>query len=186
MSIELTGDRVRLRLPTDEDVPRVVEMRADPEHLRTAGPILPVPPGPAWVRGPWFDRAQDPSDAGLVGLVVTDRDDGRFLGTCGYQVASPVHRVAVLGIGLRRDEIGRGYGTDAVRTLVRFAFEQHGVTSVRLATIANNAAGLRAYAKAGFVPIGRLREHVWRDGRWWDVIEMACPAPDDGGGATPR
>ncbi len=182
MSIDLTGELVRLRRPEPDDVDDILAMRADPDHLRTGTLSLPLAPGPAWVEGPWMERSQRPDDPGLNGFVVTARDDGRFLGTCGYSVDSPVHRVAVLGIGLRTDEQGKGYGTDAVAVLTRFAFEQHGVAVVRLTARAENAGGIRAYEKAGFVTVGRLREEVWRDGAWHDAVEMAVVRPDLGAG----
>ena len=47
--------------------------------------------------------------------------------------------------------------------------------------IAENAGGIRAYEKAGFTVVGRLREEIWRDGRWQDAVEMACVRPDLGG-----
>lgn len=177
MSVELTGELVRLRRPLDEDVADLVAMRSDPEHLRTGTVSLPLPVGPGWWQG-FLASSQDPGDATSVGCVIEARDDGRLLGTCGYTVASPVHRVAVLGVGLLTEERGRGYGTDAVRTLVRFAFEQHGVAVVRLSVMSSNQLGLRAYEKAGFVEIGRRREAVWRDGRWLDDVEMARVNPD--------
>lgn len=181
MSLDLTGELVRLRRPELDDVDDIVAMRADPDHLRTGTLSLPIPPGPDWVLGPWLDRSQRPDDPGLNGFVVAAREDGRFLGTCSYTVDSPVHRVGILGIGLRTDEIGKGYGTDAVRTLTRFAFEQHGLAVMRLTSRAENVGGIRAYEKAGFRVVGRLREEIWRDGGWQDAVEMACVRSDLGG-----
>ena len=48
--------------------------------------------------------------------------------------------------------------------------------SVSLAVYEFNVAGQKAYAKAGFKECGRLREHIWFAGRWWDEIHMDCLA----------
>lgn len=179
MSITLTGELVHLRTPREADNAEFLSMRSDPEHLRTGTPGLPVPPGESFVReGDWTTRAQNPMDAGLVGFVIERLEDGAYLGTTGYTVESAVHRVAIAGIGLRREETGKGYGTDAIRVLSDFAFDQHGIEVVRLTVLDNNPAGIRAYEKAGFEIVGRLREAVWRDGAWLDEVEMARVRPD--------
>ena len=56
---------------------------------------------------------------------------------------------------------GKGYGTDALRVLVRFAFERRNLRRVHLVTLASNAGGLACYRKVGFVEEGRRREHAW-------------------------
>lgn len=176
MSSMFDGETIRLRRITDDDVPEIVAMRADPEHLRTATFSAPTPVSADWARR-LVDASGDPDDP-AVGFTITDRDTGRFLGTIGMGPWSPVHRVGEVGLGLRADEVGQGYGTDAVRTFVRFAFDQLGLVVVRLGYIDNNPAAARAYARAGFDEIGRLREHVWRDAAWHDVVEMARIRPD--------
>lgn len=177
MSIHLTGELVRLRTPERDDIPDFLAMRSDPEHLRRGTPALPYAPGPAGVGTDWTERSQNPNDWALNGFIVAARDDGRFLGTCGYTVESPTHRVGILGIGLRMDETGKGYGTDAVRVLADFAFEQHGLETILLSVLATNERGIRAYEKAGFEINGRLREAVWRDGAWIDQVEMVRVRP---------
>ena len=67
---------------------------------------------------------------------------------------------------------GRGYGTDAVRALVRFGFDQMNLHRVWLQAFAFNPAGLAAYRKAGFVEEGRLREELYQDGGYHDVVVM--------------
>ena len=87
--------------------------------------------------------------------------------------ARPKDRCATLAIGLGREYIGRGYGTDAVRVIVGYGFREMGLHRIELSVAPFNPAGLRAYAKAGFVEEGRRRGAVLHDGRWYDELLMS-------------
>jgi RimJ/RimL family protein N-acetyltransferase len=60
-----------------------------------------------------------------------------------------------------RDHIGAGFGTDAQRALLRFAFNSIGLHRVWLTVYASNARAIRSYEKLGFRREGLMRES-WR------------------------
>ena len=63
--------------------------------------------------------------------------------------------VAELGYGIAEEFRGFGYATEAVETILAWAFDQPGVTSVAAETEAGNAASRRVLEKCGFLPAGR-------------------------------
>lgn len=69
---------------------------------------------------------------------------------------------------------GKGYGTEVTRLILDHAFNVLGLHNIMLKVFGFNAAGQRAYAKAGFREIGRRRECVPRDGKLWDEVFMEC------------
>jgi diamine N-acetyltransferase len=73
---------------------------------------------------------------------------------------------------------GQGYGTEATRLMLDYAFNGLGLHSVMLTVYATNPAGLRAYTKAGFREIGRRRQSYLQGGTLWDTIYMDCLARD--------
>jgi RimJ/RimL family protein N-acetyltransferase len=85
----------------------------------------------------------------------------------------PKDRCATLGIALGREHISRGYGSDAMRTIVDYGFRELGLHRIQLIVAPFNPAGIRAYEKAGFVEEGRHRESVLHDGRWYDEVLMS-------------
>jgi RimJ/RimL family protein N-acetyltransferase len=86
----------------------------------------------------------------------------------------PEDRHAELGIMIGEKEYwNRGYGTDAVGTLVRFAFEQMNLNKVTLGVFEFNERAQAVYQKLGFVVEGRAREDYYQDGRYWDIIRMS-------------
>ncbi len=73
---------------------------------------------------------------------------------------------------------GQGYGTEATRLALAYAFTALGLHSVDLQVYEFNLAGLRAYERAGFRTVGRRRQSYWMGGRFWDTIYMDCLASE--------
>ena len=68
---------------------------------------------------------------------------------------------------------GRGYGTDALRTLVRFGFEEMNLNRIALDVYDFNERAIASYLKTGFAEEGRRRKDIYRDGRYVDVVMMS-------------
>jgi RimJ/RimL family protein N-acetyltransferase len=89
------------------------------------------------------------------------------------------NRTAGFGILIgERDCWGRGYGTEATRLMLDYAFTALGLHSVRLAVFSYNTRAQRAYEHAGFHVVGRWREAKRFGGRVYDVIYMDCLATE--------
>ena len=104
--------------------------------------------------------------------------DGAVVGGIALWGIDLHSRRAHLGISLAPDARGQGYGTDAVRVLLRYAFSVRGLHRVQLEALADNAIALACYRRAGFVEEGRMREDAWLDGRWVDNVVMGVLAQD--------
>lgn len=72
-----------------------------------------------------------------------------------------------------REYWGGGYGTDAMRTLLRYMFGEMGLHRVALTVHVTNERAQRSYAKNGFVREGLLREWQYFEGAWVDGVLMA-------------
>jgi len=79
------------------------------------------------------------------------------------------YRIALAGPSLR----GQGYGTEAGRAVVDWAFDEVGLHRVSLEVYAFNPAAQRSYEKIGFLVEGRARDALRWDGAWVDAIRMA-------------
>jgi diamine N-acetyltransferase len=67
----------------------------------------------------------------------------------------------------------KGYGTEATRLMVRYAFDTLNLNRVWLHVYEDNEHALHVYPKVGFRIEGRLRQSFFRDGRYWDTLVMA-------------
>jgi ribosomal-protein-alanine N-acetyltransferase len=83
---------------------------------------------------------------------------GRHIGNVMYYNIDTVRREAEIGITIGdRDYWGRGYGRDAVKTLVRHIFRTGGMRRVYLKTLEWNVRAQRSFERAGFRMCGRAR-----------------------------
>lgn len=106
--------------------------------------------------------------SGCLGIF-TDDDD--FIGEISYRDMDVVAGSAVLGILIgNKSYWGKGYGTDAVRTMCRFLFQRFGLRRIQLDTWPGNVRALKAYAKVGFQVEGRLREALRVNGQPMDQM----------------
>ncbi|MFD9889102.1 GNAT family N-acetyltransferase [Amycolatopsis sp. NPDC059027] len=78
----------------------------------------------------------------------------------------------------RPGDFGRGYGTEAVRLVLDYAFGLVGLHRVQLEVFDFNPRARRVYEKCGFVAEGVQREALRWDGAWHDVIRMGVLESD--------
>lgn len=105
--------------------------------------------------------------------------EGRHIGNCGLHQATPENRAASLGILIgEKDCWAQGYRSDAVRTLIRFGFEEMNLHRIELHVYDFNERAIAAYRRCGFVEEGRMRDAHYGGGRYIDVVVMAVLRDD--------
>jgi RimJ/RimL family protein N-acetyltransferase len=105
--------------------------------------------------------------------------DDRLIGLLDFEVPHGPHRDAWVAIGLGEREFwGKGYGTDAMRAGLRYAFTELNLARVSLTVFGYNQRALRSYLKTGFVVEGAQRQYLQRDGQRWDIISMGLLRQD--------
>lgn len=126
----------------------------------------------------WYERAVGAGDS-LALFTIYETASWRPIGHTEWRVIDYRNQSAeyALYIGETANR-GKGYGTEATRLMLDYAFTALGLHSVMLLTYSYNHAGQRAYAKAGFRECGRRHECHWRGGRFWDEITMECLASE--------
>jgi RimJ/RimL family protein N-acetyltransferase len=165
----LTGELVTLRPIEPEDYPLLTTFKNDVEveRLTTAEP---VPRSPASVAERW-ERVRKDDDS--INFAIVTTVGNTLIGTCVLFDENAVHRTVELGITIgNRRYWGRGYGREAVAMLTDYAFRYRNIRKVHLSTDSGNERAVRAYRAAGFVEEGRLRQHVWADGAYHDLVLM--------------
>jgi diamine N-acetyltransferase len=167
--LNIEGELVALGPLSREHIPLYLRWINDFGTTRTLG----VPPRPMTLEQEtaWYEHAA--VDDAWVGFTIYERSSGRAIGNCGLHEVDLANRRTVVGIMIGEpDARGRGYGTEAMRLLVDYAFTALGLHSVMLMVFEYNIAGRRCYEKVGFREIGRRRESRWYNGRFWDEIHM--------------
>jgi len=166
----LKGEKVVLRALEREDLPRLWQFGNDLEVEIAGGGDPPLPKSLARYQAQFEEQA---AKGGRDGADFAIEADGVLIGTCGLRNISQVNGTCELGIGIGDKEYwGRGYGRDAVRLLVDYAFRLLNLRRVYLEVWGNNERAIRSYRAVGFVEEARLRRHVWSNGAYVDLIGM--------------
>jgi len=159
---ELQGTRVRLRPASRADIPALVVIRQTPEvYLR-------------WRGGDDLAAAIEADFAEPDVRPYVIEFEGRIVGWVQWAAEEdPDYRYATIDIYLDPAVHNRGLGTDAVHTLARHLFVDHGHHRVEIDPAADNEPAIRSYTKVGFRPIGiRRRSERGPDGVWHDALLM--------------
>ncbi|MGA9227666.1 MAG: GNAT family protein [Mesobacillus sp.] len=161
------GQFLKLTAKRDGDTEIIARWDEDPDYLRNVDTDIAHPrpqqcfedegnPSP----NSFYFRLRTIEDDRLVGFVVIHRIEWN----------NRAGKLAI-GIGDAKDR-NKGYGSDALKLILRYAFHELNLHRVGLDVIDYNHGAIRAYQKAGFQIEGRMRQAVHRDGRIHDQIAM--------------
>ena len=171
----LAEGKVRLRAFREDDLKNSVAWLNNPSVTRY---LLHMRPWSLVEEKEWLDRVMRNDDPSMATFVL-ETNDGEYVGTTGLSHIDRRNRSAEAGIVIARpEEWGRGLGTDAMKTLLRHAFEEMNLHRVGLRVYTFNERAIRSYTKLGFIEEGRMRQAMFRHGAWHDVIFMAILADE--------
>jgi RimJ/RimL family protein N-acetyltransferase len=136
----------------------------------------------------WLRRAE--ANSFVDGLrVAIETKEGLPIGVAQLRETRAEDRKSELSIIIGEKAYwSKGYGTDALMTLLRFGFHEMNLHRVWLTTLEYNERAVACYRKCGFREEGRLRQEVFKYGRYWDYIIMGvlrdefdalCAAPKE-------
>ena len=129
-----------------------------------------------WLMSDWRGRVIDPV---VVGIAVRNKRNRFFLVRCDNEPCGmvaladwdAVDRIAMVWYLLGVPAFGRrGVMTDALRMLVRLAFQEFGIEALHAWIIEDNSRSRRVLERSGFQEAGRLRLATSRDGRRMDRV----------------
>lgn len=175
----LYGKRVRLRAIEREDIPAFLRWLNDPEVRRF---LVLHEPLSRTKEEQWFAELLSRPNELVLGIEVKTDTGWILIGNIGLHQLDLKNRSADLGIVIGEKEFwGKGYGREAIRILLRYAFLELGLNRVELETFAFNERAIRCYAALGFKKVGVRRKAFFRDGAFHDVILMDLLAEEFAG-----
>jgi aminoglycoside 6'-N-acetyltransferase len=162
--VVLRGKRVLLRPGHPDDADRLLEIRNEPEVARWWGSVD--------IEEEISEEFIEVDDAFVV------EAGGEVVGAIQYHEENePMYRHAGIDIYLTASRHGQGLGTEAIRLLARYLFEEHGHHRLTIDPAADNTAAIRAYERVGFRRVGIMRKYerspdgVWHDGLLMDMLK---------------
>lgn len=113
-------------------------------------------------------------ETGDAEFTIVEKAADRPIGVCGLHAIHAIARHAEFRVLIgARDAWNKGHGTTVCELLCGYAFELLNLNKVWLGVNADNRGALRSYTKAGFAQEGVLRQEVYRNGGFHDVVRMS-------------
>ena len=187
----ITGERVRFRAVERDDLPTFVKWLNDPEVRQG---ILIYHPFSQAEEENWYEgMLKHPIDEHVLGIEVrlpservgmpklegetstqAEEEHWKLIGSLAFTNVDWRNRSSEFGIMIGDKAYwNQGYGTEAVRLLVKHGFNTLNLNRIFLHVFENNPRAIRAYEKVGFVHEGKLRQAEFKDGIYIDILVMS-------------
>lgn len=119
----------------------------------------------------WFDEMQEKQGKSGIDPGVFE-PQGRVVGNIQITGIDWQNRAGNMGLGFAKPaDRGKGYGTDAMRLLLRYGFANLGLHRLAANTLAFNEAARKLLTRCGFQEEGTNRDAFYHDGAWFDRIQ---------------
>ncbi|GAF21966.1 MULTISPECIES: GNAT family N-acetyltransferase [Shouchella] len=162
--------RLRLRKMQNTDISLYHQWRNDHEVMASTSLVLDVytyEETQSFVENVMLSSAQSKS------YIIEELEHDTPIGVISLIGIDYKNRNAecILDIG-EKSKWGKGYGTEALSLLLTYAFYELNLHRLSLRVFSTNEKAIHLYKKVGFVQEGRIKEAVFRNGGWIDIIHM--------------
>lgn len=172
----LAGESVVLRPVIADDAVDMLEVLADGDVLRLTGSHGTLSPDDLEPMRQWYGSRAEHEDR--LDLAVVDRATGQYVGEVVLNELDVNNNSCSFRIALGTRGQNRGFGTEATRLVLRYAFERVGLHRISLEVYSFNPRARRVYEKVGFRPEGVLRDALLWEGERFDAHVMSILAPE--------
>jgi len=167
----MDGKLVRLRAYEKSDLDSIMKWINDEEVTDFLGAGMLTYPVSSITEEKFIESAAQSSDT--KSFVIETLAEHKYLGGTAFHAINWLNRSAGLGITIGdKSYWGRGYGTDAMRVMMRLGFDKMNLHRLWLHVYEYNARAIASYNKLGFKREGVLRKERFHRGRYYDTIVM--------------
>jgi RimJ/RimL family protein N-acetyltransferase len=164
----LHGARIHLMALTQDDLPVIAVWYQDAEFMRLLD-ATPAHPKTVESLRTWLDDAQKASDGYLFGIRLLS--DDTLIGFIEVDGILWTHGTAWFSIAIGvREYREQGYGTEAARLALAFAFQEFNMHRVQATVFSYNRRSMTMFERLGFRREGAFREFLHRDGERYDML----------------
>lgn len=165
------GAHIRLTAYREDDAAKMIPWFQDPAFTRNLNAGAAFPKTEKQIADM---RQEAVASANDYEFMIRHRETDALLGFIGLDGILWNNGCCAMFLGIGdADCRGKGYGSEAITLLLRFAFEELNLHRVALSFFAYNERGRRVYEKLGFVHEGVQRDFIRRDGHYYDMILMS-------------
>jgi RimJ/RimL family protein N-acetyltransferase len=166
----IAGEHVILRAFEREDAERCYRWMNDPNIVRTLKTRYPIAfqTEVEWLESAMVDGATERHFA------IERKDDRTHIGNASLHDIDWVSRTSWFGLFIGEPTAwNRGFGSDAIQTLVRFAFDDMNLHKLRINVFDYNDRAKHVLKSRGFVEEGKLARDFYREGEYHDIVILS-------------
>lgn len=164
------GNKIRLRAYRADDVKRVFELYGEEEIRDTATMAINFPISYEGRKSFVDKKLVQTNELFTFAIDLLETDE--CIGSCAINKLDGKNSIATIGIWIGKKYQGCGLGSEALRILCNFIFEEMNIHKIKLHYIEFNEAGKRCYEAVGFKEEGINRKELYRHGRYYDTVNM--------------
>lgn len=163
----IIGEKIILRAIEQEDNSMLLELINDPDTEKMIG-------GKSWPvsfdsQMNWYNKLENNST--VMRCIIADKKDNSPLGTIIISDIDYPNGNGHIHIKMAKNNVrGKGYGTDAINTIVKYAFSELRLHCIFANIISYNIASIKLFEKCGFQKEGILRDRIYKNGQYNDVF----------------
>lgn len=166
--IFLKGNRVNLRLLTEDDVDKIVQWANDPEVTQFVTLTYPMTYEQELE---WIKNSSGKTDKFVFGI---ETKDGMYIGNISIANINYIHRTATTGAMIGdKDYWDKGYGSEAKMLLLNYAFNTLNLRKICSGAIAFNERSIAYQKKTGGEVEGVKKAQFYKNGQYYDEIKLA-------------
>lgn len=163
----IAGEHVILRAFEREDAERSYRWMNDPNIVRTLKSRYPIA---FQNEQEWVEHAIHAGTAERH-FAIERKDDRSHIGNASIHDIDWVSRRASFGLFIGEPTAwNRGFGGDAIGTLVRFAFDEMNLAKLSIRVFEYNDRAKHVLETHGFVVEGLLKRDFYREGAFHDIV----------------
>ncbi len=161
------GEKILLRAVEESDNAMLLSLINDPDtEMMLGGSSWPVSEAEQLK---WFEHQERSRD--VLRCIVALKEDGKAIGTIILSDIDQKNATGHIHIKMSKDGgRGKGYGTDAVNTIIQYAFEELRLNCIYANILSYNEASIKLFERCGFKRDGVLRQRVFKKGCFVDML----------------
>ena len=165
----IVGERIILREVEGEDLDLIVKWRNDPEILKWLFSYLPLS---KVKQRKWYEKYLD--DNTQQTFIIEVNEEKTPIGTIGLTDIDYKNQKGELAIIIgEKDYLGKGLGEECLNLLVKFAFDELNLRKLKALVFSDNDTAIKLYEKCGLKEEGVLKEEIFKQGTFKDVVLMS-------------
>lgn len=166
----LETDRLILRQPETIDLPLILDMLSNEEVARYIGFPTFQTMAEAENELGWYQALFREKQG--IRWAITDRQSGKFIGSCGFKNYQAVHNKAEIGYDLMYSWWNKGIMTEAIRPIIEYGFTHMELNRIEAEADTRNTASIHLLQKVGFQVEGISRESEFENGMYIDLVKL--------------